>query len=235
MNILSWGDKCFKSGIKDNVRVDRFLEQLYQVFKKDKDNWNQDDIFLLKAVSDFMRLSMKELIEKSDDAETLHFIFAIPSEWEEEIREDLLRPLFIQANLLSKDDHKDRLLFCSEIESICYRIIDPGSGFYLKRGKNTIVCRLSPIAESEILIKLDLVSTVNSMFDFPGAVIYPKVVRSNSLSLTFDIITNCIRAFIDTKVPFDIQEEIIKIITSIRYQYSYDPVMQRGIINFFLG
>ncbi|KAI9263627.1 hypothetical protein EDC94DRAFT_659080 [Helicostylum pulchrum] len=111
-------------------------------------------------------------------------------------------------------------------------MIDPGSTFYLKRGKNNIVCRLSPIEENEILIKLDLVSTVNSMFYFPGAVIYSKVVRSNSLSLTFDDITNGIRAFIDTKLPFDIQEEIIKIITFIPYQYSYDPVMQHRITNF---
>ncbi|KAG2237166.1 hypothetical protein INT48_004668 [Thamnidium elegans] len=220
MNVLSWGDEDFESDSENDVHIDKFKERLYQVFKKGEDNWNQDDMFLLKAVSDFMRLLMKELIEESDerikDVEELHHIFIIPSEWEEEMREVLLRPLFVQADLISKDDHKDRLLFCSELECICYSMKDLNEdGFYLERGKNTIVCRLSPIERNEILIKLDLVSTVNSIFDFPDAIIYPKVVRSNFLSLTIDNITDGIKAFIETELPFDIQEEIIQIIKNV--------------------
>ncbi|KAI8087299.1 hypothetical protein BDF21DRAFT_226510 [Thamnidium elegans] len=197
MNVLSWGDEDFESDSENDVHIDKFKERLYQVFKK-----------------------VKELIEEADerikDVEELHHIFIIPSEWEEEMREVLLRPLFVQADLISKDDHKDRLLFCSELECICYSLMDEDDSiFYLERGKNTIVCRLSPIEENEILIKLDLVSTVNPLFDFSDAVRYPKVVRSNSLSLTIDNITDGIKAFIETEIPFNIQEEIIQIIKNV--------------------
>ncbi|KAG2233278.1 hypothetical protein INT48_001590, partial [Thamnidium elegans] len=164
---------------------------------------------LLKAVSDFLRLLMKELVEvsyeKIKDAEELHRIFIIPSEWEKEMREVLFRPLFVQADLISKDDHKDRLLFCSELEYICYGLMDVDD---LERGKNTIVCRLSPIEEDEILIKLDLVSTVNSLFDFSDAVRYPKVVRSNSLYLTTNNITDDVPS-IDILSDMDEKDKVI--------------------------
>lgn len=120
MNILSWGDEEFDN--EDNVRIDRFKERLYRVFKKGKDNWDQDDLFLLNAVSDVMHLSMKETTE-----DTFHCVFIIPSEWEE-ITEVLLRPLFVQADLILKDDRKDRLLFCSQLESICYSLQNPDTG-----------------------------------------------------------------------------------------------------------
>ncbi|KAI9263515.1 hypothetical protein EDC94DRAFT_606987 [Helicostylum pulchrum] len=260
-NILSWGDRSFEyfksddedfesdfeDDYEDGVQIDRFKERLYQVFKKDKDTWSEEDLFLLKAVSDFLRLLMEGLIEESrelresggyeeydeafKDVETLHYIFVVPSEWEEEIREVLLRPMLVQADLISKNDHKDRLLFCSELESICYYL----TGQYkvntcLERGNNTIVCTLSPVEKNAILIKLDLVSTVNSMFDFSGALLYPKIARSNSLSLTINNITDGIRAYIETELPYGIQEEIVQIIMGIPYQRSTDSFKEKGAL-----
>ncbi|KAI8087250.1 hypothetical protein BDF21DRAFT_460900 [Thamnidium elegans] len=209
-NSLTYGDEDFKSDNEGDVYINKFKEQLYQVFKKNRDKWEQDDLFLLKAVSDFMHLLTKELIEESDevikDTETLHSVFFIPSEWEEEIREVLLRPLFVQADLITEDDHKDRFLFCSDLEYLCYcmqlqNICERGNN-------NTIIFRLGTIEDGEI--KQDLVSALNYIFDFPSAMIYPKVIRSDSLSLTIDNITNGIGAFIETELPFDIEEEIVQ-------------------------
>ncbi|KAG2234385.1 hypothetical protein INT48_003612 [Thamnidium elegans] len=221
INILSWGDKDFKSDDQDDILIDRFTEKLYQVFKKDKDNWNQEDLFLLKAVSDFMRLLVEELMKKSDgnikDMDAFHYVLVVPSEWDEDIREVLLRPMFVQSNLISQDDHKDRLVFYSDVESICCSIEDTfNGGFYLEREKNIILCRLSAIKKGEILIKLNLVSNVNSLFDFSN-MICPKVVRYNPLVITTDDIICGIRAFIDTKISIDIQEEIMRIIMETNY------------------
>ncbi|KAG2237963.1 hypothetical protein INT48_002524 [Thamnidium elegans] len=197
-NILSWGDDQFACDNKDNIRIDRFLEKLYQLYKTDKESWSQDNLFLLKTVSNFMHLSVKELREYLDeeikDKDLLHYIFVIPSEWEEEIREVLLRPMFVQAGLISKDDHKDRLLFCSDLESLFYLIVDTiKDKISLNPGKSTILCRNTLMEENKILIKLDLVSIVNLMFDFSGAVLYSKIVRSNSLSFTIDDVKDSIR------------------------------------------
>ncbi|KAI8078354.1 hypothetical protein BDF21DRAFT_420353 [Thamnidium elegans] len=170
-----------------------------------------------------MRLLVEELMKKSDgnikDMDAFHYVLVVPSEWDEDIREVLLRPMFVQSNLISQDDHKDRLVFYSDVESICCSIEDTfNGGFYLEREKNIILCRLSAIKKGEILIKLNLVSNVNSLFDFSN-MICPKVVRYNPLVITTDDIICGIRAFIDTKISIDIQEEIMRIIMETNYNY----------------
>lgn len=68
--------------------MDMFTEGLYRIFKKDKDSWNQDDLFFIKAISDFMHLLVENKIEglneKIKDINGLHCVFVAPSEWEEE-------------------------------------------------------------------------------------------------------------------------------------------------------
>lgn len=87
-----------------------------------------------------MRLLVKKLTkefqEKYKDVTAFHYVFITPSEWEEEIREDLIRLIFVQANLISKVDHKDRLLFRSDIHMI-------HNPFRMEEGKHTIICRIT--------------------------------------------------------------------------------------------
>lgn len=47
-----------------------------------------------------------------------HFTFLVPTSWDYGIREELIRPLFIQAGLITESDHKGRLLFFTKLESI---------------------------------------------------------------------------------------------------------------------
>lgn len=207
------GGKYFES---DDVYIDNFRDELYQVFKKDKDEWNEDDLFLLKAVSDFTRLLIEDEIEESKgeikSTDQLHYVFVVPSEWEEEIRETLLRPILIQSNLISENYHNDRLLFCSDLETIFYKLMEYDE-FDFEKTKKTILCRLlCPASEDEMVIKLDLVLTMKYLFDFPDSLLYPKVQHSNSLSLTINTFTDEIRALIKDKLPLSIQEEVIQII-----------------------
>lgn len=160
----------------------------------------------------------------------MHYIFVVPSGWEEDIREVLLRPLLIETGLISKDDHKGWLLFCTDLESICYNLTDTNAdSTFLNRGKKTIFCRLSTIKKNEISIKLDLVSTVNSIFDFSDPFMHLKVVRSNSVSLTIYDITEGIKVLLNMELPIDIHEELIqKIIRS--FGSILDTVMYLNII-----
>ncbi|KAG2235844.1 hypothetical protein INT48_003956 [Thamnidium elegans] len=212
-NVLSWGDQSVKNNKEDTVQIDVSREKLYQLFKKGKDCWDQDDLFTLTAVSDFIRLYVEKLIGnlkgEIKDHSALHYVSIVPSEWEEEIREVLIRPIFVQANLISKDDHQDRLLFCSDIESTYYSLSDPKSKYFTEMTRNTILGRIVAVKENQVSIKLDLISIGKPLFDFSGSVTRPKIMNSNAMSLTSDDVKNGIREFIKIKFSFNAQEDTI--------------------------
>ncbi|KAG2232454.1 hypothetical protein INT48_005171 [Thamnidium elegans] len=212
-NVLSWGDQNVDDNKQDTVQIDVSREKLYQLFNKGKDSWDQDDLFTLKAVSDFIRLLIEKLIKDSREIKesgAFHYVFVVPLEWEEEIREVLIRPIFVQANLISKDDHQDRLLFCSEIESAYYYLSDPKNNCFTEMTRNTILGRIVAVEENQVSIKLDLISIGNPLFDFSGSVTRPKIMNSNAMSLTSDDVKNGIREFIKTELSFDAQESTIQ-------------------------
>ncbi|KAG2233262.1 hypothetical protein INT48_001711 [Thamnidium elegans] len=212
-NVLSWGHQSVRNNKQDTVKIDVSREKLYRLFKKGKDSWDQDDLFTLTAVSDFIRLSIEELIKDSKgeikDSGALHYVLLVPSEWEEEIREVLIRPIFVQANLILKEDHQDRLLFCSDVESIYYYLSSPKSSYFTEMRRNTILGRIVAVEKNQVSIKLYLISLGNPLFDFSGSVTRPKIMNSNAMSLTSDDVKNGIREFIKIKFSFDAQEDTI--------------------------
>ncbi|KAG2233245.1 hypothetical protein INT48_001694 [Thamnidium elegans] len=212
-NVLSWGNESFYDNEEDTIQIDVSREKVYQLFEKGKDSWDQDDQFLLKAVSDFIRLYVEKLIEDSKgeikDSGALHYVLVVPSEWEEEIREVLIRPIFVQANLISKEDHKDRLLFCSDIESAHYHLSDPENEKFTEMTRNTILGRIVAVEKDQVSIKLDLISIGNPLFDFSDSVTRLKIMNSNAMSLTSDDVKNSIRELIKIKFSFDAQESTI--------------------------
>ncbi|GAA5797323.1 hypothetical protein HPULCUR_002704 [Helicostylum pulchrum] len=215
LNVLSWGSESVDI-YEDSIKIDVSEETLYGLFKKDEDKWDQDDVFLFTAVSDFIRISVEEIIDDPNhlgvikDRGALHYVFVVQSEWEEEIREVLIRPIFVQAKLISKNDHRDRLLFCSDVESICYYLTDSTLRSYLEIASNAIFSRIIMVNENRVLIKLDLVSIKNPLFDFSGSLLFSKTMASVSMSLTSNDVKNCIGDFIKIKFSFDAQEKSIQ-------------------------
>ncbi|KAI8047276.1 hypothetical protein BDF21DRAFT_210705 [Thamnidium elegans] len=212
-NVLNWGNRIVYYNKQDIVQIDVSREKLYQIFKKKKGSRDQDDLFTLTAVSDFIRLSVEELIKylkgEIKDNGALHYVLNVPSEWEEEIREVLIRPIFVQANLISKDDHQDRILFCSDIESAYYYLSDPKNENFTETTRNTILGRIVAVEENQVLIKLDLMLIGNPLFDFSDSVTRLKIMNSNAILLTSDDVKDGIREFIKIKFSFDAQESTI--------------------------
>ncbi|GAA5816210.1 hypothetical protein MFLAVUS_009736 [Mucor flavus] len=221
--VLSWGKKCDNED-EDTVQIDISEERLNRLFKKGKDCWNQDDLFLFKAVSDYIRLSVENLIEKKvKDTDALHYIFVVPSEWKEEIREVLIRPIFVRANLISKDDHKDRLLFCTDVESLYYFITRNHKNYDLKLSRNTITTVICVEKDNEVSIKLDSILIGHSRFGFSNSLSFPKLMASNLSFLTTNDVKNGIREFLKTKFSFDAREETIQnIMEDIERNNSYN-------------
>ncbi|GAA5806592.1 hypothetical protein HPULCUR_012132 [Helicostylum pulchrum] len=173
---------------EDTIVVTNFYDKLYALFKKDKETWNEDDTFLMKAVSDYLPLEIDYIIRlRKLETESL-YAFIVPSEWEEEIRDDIIRPIFVQSGLISNEDHQDRLLFFSDIESIFYK-------YSFERGDNTILCRITP-GEGKVDIKFDLIQTSSTLYNFPNAKLFPKVMKSSSVSVIADDIEDRIAHFL---------------------------------------
>ncbi|GAA5808768.1 hypothetical protein MFLAVUS_002164 [Mucor flavus] len=212
---------------EDTLQIDEFGERLYQLFKKGEDSWNEDDQFSFKAVSDFINLYVKNFLRERnrklkqvENTDKLHYLFVVPSEWEEEIREVLIRPLFVRANLISKDDHKDRLLFCTDVESICYYITEHRFD-NIELSRNTLIGAINTVEESKVTIKLYSILIGNPLFDFSNSLLFPKLLASNSLFLTTNDVKKGIREFIKVKFSFDAQEKTIRNIMKAVYDKSF--------------
>ncbi|KAI8087077.1 hypothetical protein BDF21DRAFT_413689 [Thamnidium elegans] len=221
--IISYGDSEFQYDEEEHIRVDNFSDKLYNIFRKGKNYWDENDEFIMKAVSDFIRLEVSVMLERSkekiDSTDELHYALVIPSEWEDEIREEIIRPLFVYSGLISSNDHLDRLLFYTNIEVIIYYLQNMEDGYTFKRGQNTILCRLSTIDHDDsVLIDFDLISTMNNMFNFTNSRLFPKVTRSTSLSVTSDDIKNGIKSYLKTQSLISEDDKIIQAIAEDVYQ-----------------
>ncbi|GAA5809941.1 hypothetical protein MFLAVUS_003356 [Mucor flavus] len=159
-----------------------------------------------------------EIEVKVESFDAFHYAFILPSEWEKEIRENLLRPMFIQGDLLHEGDHEDRLLFFSDIECICYRLENINNdNHYFERGNDAIICRFAPIENDNFLVKLDLVHTMNPLYNFPNSRLFPKVKRSSSFYIDDTDIQCCIKSFLEEKLlPID-QDHVMEALATYIY------------------
>ncbi|GAA5804838.1 hypothetical protein HPULCUR_010346 [Helicostylum pulchrum] len=180
----------------DNIVTENFRDMLYNLYKKGRASWDDEDKLLMKTISAYLPTAVKKAMKgaklKVESFDLFHYAFIVPSEWEEEIRDDIIRPIFVQSSLISNEDHKDRLLFLSDIESIFYN-------HSFERGENTILCRISH-DKGKAVIKFDLIQTTNTLFNFPNARFFPKVTKSGSVSVTADDIEGHIKEFLRKKL-----------------------------------
>ncbi|KAI9259714.1 hypothetical protein EDC94DRAFT_611868 [Helicostylum pulchrum] len=235
--VLCWGNASLKADDNhDYSHIDNFTDGLYRLFKKEKSDWNKDDVFLVQAVSDYLTLAVKKSMQKSEktieSVGMVHYGFVVPSEWPEEISQELIRLIFIKAGLILKKDHKDRLLFFSDIESICYSLQNSADGEgkndWFRRGQNTVLARLAAVKDDGVWIKLDLIYTVNTLFDFPRSVLFPKVMRSQSLLITSKDIKNCIETFIYSKLSLEDQSQIVEMMVEEIYSKNFMDTNSNG-------
>lgn len=191
-----------KQNNEDCIQIENSVEKLYTAYQKGKCNWDEDDIFLEKAVSDLLRLVIHNMVKTQkkpiDSFDALHYVCVVPSVWDEKIREELLRPIFIQSGVISENDHKNRLLFFSDIESTFYRMQDEYSDPKIpfsenfKVGDHKIICRVNSLKNDTISIHLDLVEVQYPLLNITYETLrYPRILLSSSAFITTnDIIKN---------------------------------------------
>ncbi|KAI9338317.1 hypothetical protein BD770DRAFT_400719 [Pilaira anomala] len=198
---------------EDHVKIDNFVYKLYSAFKKGKSN-EKDTINLEHIMSDYIRLIVN-FIKEGKSLDSLHYLCVIPREWDQNTREQLLRPIFIQAGLISETDHNDRLLFLSDTESIFYGAqtkknrsstgIGPG---YFKTGNLYTLCKIEYLEDkTKASIKFDLIEAHPSLFDIPEELLCPRILHSSACIMTEKSIRSSLHTFLEFKLfPSDTQE-----------------------------
>lgn len=187
---------------EDYLNIYDFMERLYNEIKEGKSRWDEiDDNLAYEIISFFSYIIKNQMNETAtadtDDLSTYHYAIIVPSEWDEEVKEKLIRPILVESGFILLEDHKDRVLFFSEMECICYDIQNHCS---FERGQNTLLYRMIPLETSEILVKLDLIQTTNTLFDFPGSKFRAKIKQSKSVSISADDVQNSIKLFLENKL-----------------------------------
>ncbi|KAI8087467.1 hypothetical protein BDF21DRAFT_229791 [Thamnidium elegans] len=51
---------------EDNLVINNFRDGLHNLFQKDKETWEEEDKFLMKAVSDYLPLAVKNTVKKKN-------------------------------------------------------------------------------------------------------------------------------------------------------------------------
>lgn len=203
---MAWGNLSFVENPTDCVEISNFMDGLYDLFEKGKDNRDEEDLFLIQAVSDFLRLEVNRLIQEPEkmieDLNALHYVFVVSSEWKEEIREEVLRPIFIESGLVSKEDNNDRVLFYTDLECIFYYIqqelLSAGEMITeaFRKQRYSVMCRIVPLHCNTLSVQFDLIETQPSLYDFADPMLFPKTVRSSNFSVTTEDIKRDINLYL---------------------------------------
>ncbi|KAI9359873.1 hypothetical protein BD770DRAFT_55094 [Pilaira anomala] len=226
---------------KDHVVIDNFIEKVYLAFKKgNSNNWNEDDLILEQVVIEFIRLLVDSMIgfKGPIESDSINYICVVPSMWEYEIREKLLRPIFVKTGLISKTDHKDRLLFLSDIESLFYftqcheSAMKKLTSGYCKVNDHYILCRLNILgASATSSINLDLIEAQHTLFNISDGLLYPRVISSSPLlSISEDGIKITLKNFLKSVIfSGDINSDQSNVILMIT-EYIYSSIRSRMTI-----
>lgn len=220
---------------EDEILVNDFRDRLFHIFEKGKNNWDSNDLFLTKAVSDYLYLIIKELFDLHelaiDNFDLCHYTFIIPCEWGLEIREALLRPIFIQSGLIKEDDGSDRLLFTTDVEAFFYytQTLDSDASKLLKKHEYGIMSIISAagedneVANAEATIEFILFQAHNGVSGISDPMLFPRVVSSVILPISVDSIKKDIRFFLKSNLfpnndtSIDDQNKVIDNITEYIY------------------
>lgn len=123
--VLATGDEAdyrkFSEADENSVfYMENIIIKLNDIYLKGTQEYNAHDRMILAGIVLFLKHLTKDYsLGKAISHQSYvdyHFAFTLPTHWNSGIREQMLRPLFIQAGLLKTNDHHDRLLFFSQLE-----------------------------------------------------------------------------------------------------------------------
>ncbi|KAG2210910.1 hypothetical protein INT47_000064 [Mucor saturninus] len=133
-----------------------------------------------------------------------HYAFFVPTDWDFEIRKEIIRPLFEEAGLMAKSDHDKKLLFFTQLETTFQYLQaqDPSTDLTIQtpivNGQRLIMYGLK-FAGDNLSVRLDLFSAEYPNLQSLGTHYIAKTIKSIHfhVSLASNVeegIENCLKA-----------------------------------------
>ncbi|KAI7893201.1 uncharacterized protein EV154DRAFT_160811 [Mucor mucedo] len=206
---VSWGNESYDSLNNTNqTHVSNFYAELELI--QDKKIHDDKDRFFIDSVSEYLMLLLndrKEALEKQigNPRISFHYVFIVPTKWDFSIRENVLRPIFTQAKLISKQDHENKLLFFTQLESV-FQLIQ--SKEYrkkhstiekFKQGSQHIICRIS-IGQDTLSATVDVTQAEYSTVEIADATLVPRLLHSVDISMCNDGTKNAMKNYLQHKI-----------------------------------
>lgn len=160
-------------------------------------------IYLLREEAKYWE---KELHSPSVD---FRYAFTLPTYWAEEIRDKLIRPLFIQAGLINNNDHRDRLLFFTELQSI-FRFFQDDSD--VEQGQLYILCTLD--YNEEVCVNMELISAQYPPLKATEKNYVPQLLKSVQFTIPFKLKERkqCIKTSLEKRCTTRLTTKLIDIL-----------------------
>jgi hypothetical protein len=130
MELIDYGNNAY-SKMKSNfmkddeeVYLDNFMNTLHGIYLKYGNDYRGEkdklDAITLQLVAEFLRKNAEyhENYAAGKMDFNCYYLFVVPVEWEDAMKEEIIRPLFIAAGLINANDHACRLLFPNRLECI---------------------------------------------------------------------------------------------------------------------
>lgn len=112
-----------------------------------------------------------------------HYAFFVPTDWDFEIRKEIIRPLFEEAGLMAKSDHDKRLLFFTQLETTFQYLQaqDPSTDLTIQTpiasGQRLVMYSLK-FVEKKLSVRLDLFSAEYPALQSLGTHFIAKTINS---------------------------------------------------------
>lgn len=122
------------------------------------------------------------------------------------MREYIIRQLFIKADIISKEDHDDRLLFFTHLEATFYYLQRLGKNMDIKlyeEDRESILCRVSSNKEGNLSLHLDIIKLRKLTFNFREEFFQPESIRSDFVSLSLLGLKEDIRNIIKSTISVE--------------------------------
>lgn len=210
-----------------------FLE-LEEIFLTAQDDDSYKNDIHRKAVSQGMIYALQEEIEHwenklNSSRSQFHYVINLPTHWECEMKEKLIRPLFIQAGFINIHDQPNRLVFFNRLDSTFRLIQSKDKSFKrvkFQNGRQHLMCTLDFGAKT--YITLDLFTARYPSFTAIENNYIPQILKSVSFMIPFKPKERKerIQTYLENKPSFFIPTKLCDVLCKRGKDYTSDKVFE---------
>ncbi|KAI7893683.1 uncharacterized protein EV154DRAFT_139599 [Mucor mucedo] len=224
--------------------IPNVFTELYNTYEKHQEDHCERNWFYvvqqmaIKVLQGHANIRKQEL--NCSEAE-LCYVFTIPTGWNENIKEELIRPLFIKSGVLNEEDDQGRLIFFTDLE-LNFRYLQSRRfrefNVAMNQGHQYII--MSLYFQQEIRVNLNLVSAQYPSFKTVDSGYVPQLLKDFHFTISLrshnvkSSLTTCLEKFCDSELVLKIIDQMLQILEET-ISRTYVERFRETMSDFILG